>query len=82
MPNLNPYPLYQKYFRNPKTKLIVIIATILYIVSPIDIIPEFLTPVLGVGILDDGVVIVMFVLEILNWISSKDNKNTETRENK
>ncbi|WP_442599254.1 YkvA family protein [Neobacillus sp. D3-1R] len=42
------------YKKVPKGSIVMIIATILYFVSPIDIIPDFLV---GLGILDDAAVI-------------------------
>ncbi|MED4532956.1 YkvA family protein [Metabacillus fastidiosus] len=38
----------------PKTSLIMIVAAIIYFVSPVDLIPDFL---LGLGILDDAAII-------------------------
>jgi uncharacterized membrane protein YkvA (DUF1232 family) len=43
-----------EYKKIPKGSIIMIIATIIYFVSPIDIVPDFL---IGLGILDDAAVI-------------------------
>lgn len=74
---MNPYPIYQKYFRNPKTRIWVIIASLVYIISTIDIIPDVAAPLAGLGIVDDGIVVVMFVMEMLNWLTSEQRESKE-----
>jgi uncharacterized membrane protein YkvA (DUF1232 family) len=48
---LNPIEIYKKLINNPKTKWFTIIVTVIYVVSPIDFIPDVF-PFLGW--LDDG----------------------------
>jgi uncharacterized membrane protein YkvA (DUF1232 family) len=67
---------YHRAFQNPKSRIVVIFATILYLASPIDILPEFL---LGpIGFIDDTLLIIMFFAEIsaLVWKNHQSPKNT------
>jgi uncharacterized membrane protein YkvA (DUF1232 family) len=57
----NPLSIYTALIRNPKTKWATIILTILYIASPIDIIPEFI-PI--AGLVDDGLLISFLVIAL------------------
>ena len=76
-PNINPYHWYKKLFRNKKARPYVIVATIIYILAPIDIIPEVLIGVLGplglVGLVDDTLLITVFISELLHWLSGKSD---------
>jgi uncharacterized membrane protein YkvA (DUF1232 family) len=58
---LNPLNIYTALIKNPKTKWVTIILTVLYIASPIDFIPEFI-PI--AGLLDDGVLISFLVIAL------------------
>ncbi len=58
---LNPFQIYHEKFRNPNTRIWVIVGTLLYLFSPIDIIPDFL---LGIGFVDDLVLLIMFLVEL------------------
>ena len=57
----NPLSIYSALIRNPKTKLITIVLTVLYIISPIDLVPDFLLPF---GIIDDGLLISLLVIAL------------------
>jgi uncharacterized membrane protein YkvA (DUF1232 family) len=57
----NPLSIYTALISNPKTKWVTIILTILYIASPIDIIPEFI-PI--AGLVDDGLLISFLVIAL------------------
>lgn len=58
---LNPLNIYTALIKNPKTKWITIILTVLYIASPFDFIPEFF-PI--VGLVDDGLLISFLVIAL------------------
>jgi uncharacterized membrane protein YkvA (DUF1232 family) len=58
---LNPLTIYTALIRNPKTKWLTIILTVLYIASPIDLIPEFF-PI--VGLVDDGLLLSFLVIAL------------------
>lgn len=69
MPSFNPYEIYRKLFRNPKIRPLVIGLTILYILSPIDLLPEF--PLGVLGWIDDAILLPIFVSELVQWLFSK-----------
>ena len=69
------YALYQGALRNPKTRWIVIVATIIYLISPIDILPDVI-PVLGW--LDDGVLVSILVMELTRL--SRQRKSSKAEE--
>ena len=55
------YENYRKLIRDSKYRWVIIIASALYILSPIDIAPDFL-PI--VGWIDDGVVLTLLLTEL------------------
>ena len=55
------YDKYRSLIRDSKYRWVIIIASALYILSPIDIAPDFL-PI--VGWIDDGVVMTLLVAEV------------------
>ena len=55
------YNWYRNSIRNPKYRIWVILGSVLYLVSPIDISPDFL-PI--VGWIDDGVIATLLVAEV------------------
>lgn len=62
--NISPQSLYKWYadtLRNPKYRWIIIIGTLVYLISPFDIAPDFL-PI--VGQVDDAIVLTVFLTEI------------------
>ncbi|MBD2362240.1 DUF1232 domain-containing protein [Anabaena minutissima FACHB-250] len=77
------YNWYRGLLRNPKYRWWVILGTIVYILSPIDIAPDFL-PV--VGQLDDVLVLTILVTELSGlvidgWKTRKGETNTSTDSN-
>ena len=66
--NLNPISIYTKLIQNPKTKWITIILTGLYIISPIDLIPDVLLPF---GLIDDGLIITCLIIALKSLKKSK-----------
>ena len=62
------YDQYRKLIRDSKYRWIVIIASAAYIISPIDLIPDFLP---FVGWIDDGVVATVLVTELAAIVTEK-----------
>jgi uncharacterized membrane protein YkvA (DUF1232 family) len=62
---------YRKSIQNPKIRPLAIFFTLLYFLSPIDIIPDFLLPF---GWIDDGILASVFVMELFSLL--KNNKNS------
>lgn len=70
---INIYKYYRKAFGNKKSRWVVILLTILYFIIPIDLIPEiFLGPI---GLIDDGVLFVIFCKEIINIFRNNKTDN-------
>jgi uncharacterized membrane protein YkvA (DUF1232 family) len=67
---INPYKWYQRSLRAKGLKWIVIVATIVYIISPIDLLPEFIP---GLGLIDDTMLIVILVSELVRMAREKKN---------
>ncbi|PSO52819.1 MAG: DUF1232 domain-containing protein [Cyanobacteria bacterium QH_8_48_120] len=66
------YKWYRNAIRNPKYRLWVIMGTLIYLVSPIDISPD-LIPILGQ--IDDFAILTIFLTEIWGLVS--DNLRSE-----
>ena len=62
------YDQYRKLIRDSKYRWIVIIASAAYIISPIDLLPDFLP---FVGWIDDGVVATVLVTELVAIVTEK-----------
>jgi uncharacterized membrane protein YkvA (DUF1232 family) len=64
---------YRKSIQNPRIRPLAIFLTLLYFLSPIDIIPDFLLPF---GWIDDGILASVFVMELFSLLknSNKDSK--------
>jgi uncharacterized membrane protein YkvA (DUF1232 family) len=73
---LNPYKLYQSALRSPKSRWIIIALTIIYFISPIDLIPDIF---LGPGQIDDGILLTVFVSELVKM--SRERKAKQNLEN-
>jgi uncharacterized membrane protein YkvA (DUF1232 family) len=58
---------YRKLISNKKTRMLTIIASIVYIVNPFDIIPDFL---IVAGLIDDSIVAFLLISSLLS-IGSK-----------
>ncbi len=71
-PTQSFYDWYQKTIKHPKYRWVLVAATVLYLVSPIDISPDFI-PI--VGWIDDAVVASFLVAELsqifLQMLTSK-----------
>ena len=74
---LNFFKFYHSKFQNPKTRKWVILVTILYLFSPIDLIPDFLLPF---GFIDDTALLVMFTSEL--WALYKKPRKKVDDKNK
>ena len=70
------FSLYQAAINNSKTRWIIIIAIIIYFISPVDFLPEI---ILGpFGYIDDGVILSFLVNQLL--ILRKKNKEQKAQE--
>jgi uncharacterized membrane protein YkvA (DUF1232 family) len=73
------YSLYRKLVVNPKYRWWVIGATLAYVLSPIDIAPDFL-PLIGE--LDDAVVVSLLVTELVGVLRDRKSElKAETKKN-
>jgi uncharacterized membrane protein YkvA (DUF1232 family) len=55
---MNPIQFYTNLLKNPKYKWWIVGLTLVYVFSPIDIIPDFILPF---GIIDDGAILVLMI---------------------
>ena len=73
------YDKYRSLIRDSKYRWVIIIASALYILSPIDIAPDFL-PI--VGWIDDGVVLTLLLTEVsailMEKVKTKRDGSSET----
>jgi uncharacterized membrane protein YkvA (DUF1232 family) len=67
------YNWYRDLLRNPKYRWWVVAASVVYIVSPLDISPDFL-PV--VGWVDDGIIISLLIAEVSQIVKEKLQENS------
>ncbi|MBU6228468.1 MAG: DUF1232 domain-containing protein [Cyanobacteria bacterium REEB459] len=65
------YTWYQKTLEHPQYRWIVIVASLIYLISPVDISPDFL-PILGW--IDDGVVASMLVTSLAQLLLSQRDR--------
>jgi uncharacterized membrane protein YkvA (DUF1232 family) len=73
------YNWYRDIVANPKYRWWVIGGTLLYVLSPIDIIPDFF-PI--VGQIDDAVVITLLATEIASLLKDRNATMKQKREDK
>ncbi|HEY9878511.1 MAG TPA: YkvA family protein [Leptolyngbyaceae cyanobacterium] len=70
------YDWYTQTLRHPKYRWVLVAGTLVYLLSPIDISPDFL-PI--IGWIDDGVVATLLVAELsqilMNVLSGRDRKS-------
>ncbi len=64
------YDTYRKVIRESKYRWLIILGSLLYILSPIDLLPDFI-PV--VGWIDDGLVMTLLIAEISQVLMEKVN---------
>ncbi|MEP0858367.1 YkvA family protein [Trichocoleus sp. DQ-U1] len=62
------YNWYRNSIRNPKYRWWVILGSLLYLFSPIDIAPDFI-PI--IGWIDDGVILTLLVAEVSQMLSQR-----------
>lgn len=62
------YNWYRSTIRNPKYRWWLILGSLVYLFSPIDIAPDFI-PI--VGLIDDGVVLTLLVSEISQMLAAR-----------
>ncbi|MBC7822727.1 MAG: DUF1232 domain-containing protein [Candidatus Parcubacteria bacterium] len=70
------YDWYRNLIRNSKYRWVIIVGTLLYLISPIDLLPDFI-PLIGQ--IDDGIVVTLLVAELsgmlLDRVKAQKNKN-------
>jgi uncharacterized membrane protein YkvA (DUF1232 family) len=59
---MNPIQFYTNLLQNPKYKWWVVGLTLVYVFSPVDLIPDFILPF---GIIDDGAILFLMIKELL-----------------
>jgi uncharacterized membrane protein YkvA (DUF1232 family) len=62
------YDIYRKLIRESKYRWLIILGSLLYILSPVDLLPDFI-PV--IGWIDDGLVITLLIAEISQGLMEK-----------
>jgi uncharacterized membrane protein YkvA (DUF1232 family) len=76
------YSWYSNQVRNPKYRWLVILGTVAYLFSPLDISPDVF-PILGW--IDDGIVLTLLTTELsrlaLDYRKNRNNSKVETPEN-
>ncbi len=70
------YDWYRNLIRNSKYRWVIIVGTLLYLISPIDLLPDFIPLV---GQIDDGIVVTLLVAELsgmlLDRVKAQKNKD-------
>ena len=61
------YNFYGQGFRNPKYRLWIILGTLLYFISPLDLAPD-LIPI--VGQIDDAILLTFFFTQVFNLVGN------------
>lgn len=72
------YDWYRNTLRNPKYRWWLILGSLIYLLSPLDISPDFI-PI--VGWIDDGVLIGLLVTEVSQMLIDVTNKQKDERKN-
>lgn len=72
------YNWYKETIRNPKYRWLLIGASILYLISPIDIAPDFI-PI--IGWLDDGIIVTLLVSEVSALLTQRLQAKTKNPTN-
>lgn len=70
------YNWYRSILRNSKYRWLIILASLLYLVSPVDLVTDFV-PI--VGWLDDGVIATVLISEVGQLLLEQRKKRRETR---
>lgn len=68
------YNLYGQAIRNPKYRWWIIIGSLIYLLSPLDISPDFIP--IG-GQIDDAIILTMLFSEVSQLVFNSFKKNTE-----
>lgn len=68
------YTWYKETIRNPKYRWLLIGGSLLYLISPIDLAPDFI-PI--IGWLDDGIIVTLLVTEVSALLTQKLQAKTK-----
>ncbi len=71
---MKPFGWYRTLMRNPRYRWIVILASLFYLVSPIDLSPDVI-PILGQ--IDDVVIVTLLLSEVFQRLLGGSSLNTE-----
>ena len=71
------YDWYRNTLRNPKYRWWLILASLIYLLSPLDISPDFI-PI--AGWIDDGIIVGLLVTEVSQMLIDVANKRKNTPE--
>ena len=70
------YDWYRNLIRNSQYRWVIIVGTLLYLISPIDLLPDFI-PLIGQ--IDDGIIVTLLVAELsgllLDRVKAQKNKD-------
>lgn len=70
------YDWYRSLIRDSKYRWVIIVGTLLYLISPIDLLPDFI-PLIGQ--IDDGIIVTLLVAELsgllLDRVKAQKNKD-------
>ncbi|MCY7320309.1 MAG: DUF1232 domain-containing protein [Phormidesmis sp. CAN_BIN36] len=70
------YDWYRNLIRDSKYRWVIIVGTLLYLISPIDLLPDFI-PLIGQ--IDDGIIVTLLVAELsgllLDRVKAQKNKD-------
>ncbi len=70
------YDWYRNLIRNSQYRWVIIVGTLLYLISPIDLLPDFIPLV---GQIDDGIIVTLLVAELsgllLDRVKAQKNKD-------
>ncbi|NJK37537.1 MAG: DUF1232 domain-containing protein [Oscillatoriales cyanobacterium RM2_1_1] len=69
------YNWYRHTLRNTKYRWVIILGTLIYLLSPIDIAPDFI-PV--IGWIDDGIIATLFITEVSQLLLEGFNRRRST----
>lgn len=70
------YNWYRNTIRNPKYRWWLILGSLLYLLSPIDISPDFI-PI--IGWIDDGVIVTLLVTEISQLLLDRSRSRSDNK---
>jgi uncharacterized membrane protein YkvA (DUF1232 family) len=73
--------LYRRALQHPRTRGITILLTLIYLLGPVDLIPDFIPLA---GMIDDVVILSIFLVEMSRWLAGLNSSdlNLDANQNK